>query len=280
MRHLRLLLRRTPPRAHHVLRRRILEALALVAIVDAGGTILMWLFERDAGRGEIHNLWDAFFFTTVQLLTVSSQMRNPVTTAGRIVDIVLELTALFLVTAIAGVFASFFLNVGKDRGRLGGLRERRVGAHRVHVPRLHLLAAFGAGEARHHRRAAVLVRERHRLAVEMAGAPVHQREQDRVEIEAGLGQAVLVALRSLLVELTPQDSVRDEGVQPVAEDVAGHARVPLQLLEAADAEERLAEDEQRPPFADDRQRLADGTVRAAPFLTCHAHIVAFRNALV
>ena len=80
--HLRMLLRRTPPHPHHVLRRRILEALALVAIVDAGGTVLMWLFEDDAGRGEIHNIWDAFFFTTVQLLTVSSQMRNPVTTPG------------------------------------------------------------------------------------------------------------------------------------------------------------------------------------------------------
>ena len=113
-RHLRLLLRRTPPRVHHVLRRRILEALALVAVVDAVGTVLMWLFERDAGRGEIHNLWDAFFFTTVQLLTVSSQMRNPVTTPGRIVDIVLELNALFLVSGIAGVFASFFLNLGEE----------------------------------------------------------------------------------------------------------------------------------------------------------------------
>jgi len=114
LRHLRLLLRRTPPHAHHVLRRRILEALVLVAIVDAAGTVLMWLFERDAGRGEIHNLWDAFFFTTVQLLTVSSQMPNPVTTPGRIVDIVLELNALFLVSGIAGVFASFFLNLGKE----------------------------------------------------------------------------------------------------------------------------------------------------------------------
>ena len=98
VRHLRLLLRRTPPHPHNVLRRRLLEALVLVAIVDAGGTFLMWLFERDASRGAIHNLWDAFFFTTVQLLTVSSQMPNPVTTGGRIVDIVLELTALFLVT--------------------------------------------------------------------------------------------------------------------------------------------------------------------------------------
>jgi len=113
--HLRLLLRRKPPRAHHVLRRRILEALALVAIVDAVGTVLMWLFERGADGSKIHNVWDAFFFTTVQLLTVSSQMPNPLTTPGRIVDIVLELTALFLVTAIAGSFASFFLNAGAEK---------------------------------------------------------------------------------------------------------------------------------------------------------------------
>jgi Ion channel len=83
----------------------------LVGIVDALGTTLMWLFEDDAGGSAIHNLWDAFFFTTVQLLTVSSQMPNPVTTPGRLVDIVLQLTALCLVSGIAGVFASFFLEL-------------------------------------------------------------------------------------------------------------------------------------------------------------------------
>ena len=87
----------------------------LIAIVDAVGTVLMWLFENDAGRSEIHNLWDAFFFSTVQLLTVSSQMPNPVTTGGRVVDILLELTALCLVSGIAGVFASFFLTPGGDK---------------------------------------------------------------------------------------------------------------------------------------------------------------------
>ena len=115
MPHLRHFLGRTPPRAHHVLRGRLLAALVIVAIVDAAGTVLMWLFEDDVARSEIHNLWDAFFFSTVQLLTVSSQMRNPVTTGGRIVDIVLELTALCLVSAVAGVFASFFLHLGRER---------------------------------------------------------------------------------------------------------------------------------------------------------------------
>jgi len=90
------------------------EAIVLVGIVDVAGTLLMWLSDDDAPRSEIHNLWDAFFFSTVQLLTVSSQMRNPVTTGGRIVDLFLELTALCLVTGIAGAFASFFLHLGDE----------------------------------------------------------------------------------------------------------------------------------------------------------------------
>ena len=74
----------------------------------------MWLLDDDARRSEIHSLWDAFFFSTVQLLTVSSQMPNPVTTGGRIVDIVLEMTAICLVSGIAGSFASFFLSEEKE----------------------------------------------------------------------------------------------------------------------------------------------------------------------
>lgn len=107
--------RRRPPRVHHVLRRRLVAALVVVAIVDAVGTTLMLMFEKGAARSEINNLFDAFFFTTVQLLTVSSQMPNPVTTAGRIVDIFLEITALFLVSGIAGAFASFFLNLNAEQ---------------------------------------------------------------------------------------------------------------------------------------------------------------------
>jgi hypothetical protein len=78
--------RRRPPAPHRQLRGRALSALVLVGIVDLIGTLLMWLFEDEASQSEIHNLWDALFFSTVQLLTVSSQMSNPVTTGGRIVD--------------------------------------------------------------------------------------------------------------------------------------------------------------------------------------------------
>ena len=108
------MLHRSPPQPHLVLRRRLKIALAIVGTVDAVGSLLMWLLEDDVRRSEIHKLWDAFFFTTVQLLTVSSQMRNPVTTGGRLVDIVLEVVALILVTGIAGAFASFFLHLSSE----------------------------------------------------------------------------------------------------------------------------------------------------------------------
>ena len=42
------------------------------------------------------------FFTAVQLLTISSSITNPVTAAGKVVDVVLEAWAIFVVTAVAG----------------------------------------------------------------------------------------------------------------------------------------------------------------------------------
>ena len=114
LRQARQFARRRPPVPHRQLRGRALSALVLVGIVDLIGTVLMWLFEDEASRSEIRSLWDALFFSTVQLLTVSSQMPNPVTTGGRIVDIFLELTAITFVTAIAGAFAKFFMDLDSD----------------------------------------------------------------------------------------------------------------------------------------------------------------------
>jgi hypothetical protein len=103
--------KRKPRTAHHQLRRRVRVSLTVVFVVDALGTVLMWLSDKDKPRSEIHNLWDAFFFSTVQLLTISSQLKNPVTTPGRIVDICLELVGLAFVGALAGSFANFYLKL-------------------------------------------------------------------------------------------------------------------------------------------------------------------------
>ena len=93
---------------HRLLVSRLVVVLMLTAAVDVIGTVATYFLERRSGSGDIHNLFDAFFFTTVQLLTVSSQIRNPLTTAGRIVDIFLELWAVIVVAGSAGAIASFF----------------------------------------------------------------------------------------------------------------------------------------------------------------------------
>jgi hypothetical protein len=93
---------------HRQLLARLTIALVLTAIVDVVGATLMWMFDDDVRRSDITTYGDALFFATVQLLTVSSQMTNPVTTAGRLVDVFLEVWALFVVAAVAGSFAAFF----------------------------------------------------------------------------------------------------------------------------------------------------------------------------
>jgi hypothetical protein len=93
---------------HRRLVSRLLIALGLTALVDIAGAILIWALERHAKGTDIHGVGDAFFFSTVQLLTVSSQIQNPVTAAGKVVDVALELWALFVVSAVAGSFAAFF----------------------------------------------------------------------------------------------------------------------------------------------------------------------------
>jgi drug/metabolite transporter (DMT)-like permease len=93
---------------HRRLAARVLLAVLLTAAVDAAGSVLTWAFERGVPKTDVHGFGDAVFFTTVQLLTVSSQLQNPLTTGGRIVDVGLEAWAIFVVTAVAGSFAAFF----------------------------------------------------------------------------------------------------------------------------------------------------------------------------
>ena len=77
-------------------------------MVFAAGTVLIWALESGQNGGDIHGFGDAAFFSAVQLLTVSSQIKNPLTSAGKIVDVGLEVWAVFVVTVVAGSFATFF----------------------------------------------------------------------------------------------------------------------------------------------------------------------------
>jgi len=93
--------------------RLLIARLSLVAlatlVVDAIGTVLVYFAERNAPHTEITTIGDALFFTTVQLLTISSQIRNPFTTWGRLVDVALEIWGVLVVAGSTGAAAAFFL---------------------------------------------------------------------------------------------------------------------------------------------------------------------------
>jgi hypothetical protein len=91
---------------HHTLRNRIAGIVVVSVVVDLIAGMLAWHFEH--GRGEITTVWNALFWTTTQMLTVSSQFPNPLTTGGKILDVVLQVYAVTVVTSVAGAFASFF----------------------------------------------------------------------------------------------------------------------------------------------------------------------------
>jgi hypothetical protein len=99
---------------HRRLFARLTLALGASLIVFVAGTALIWLFESGHRGGDIHGLGDAAFFTAVQMLTVSSAISNPFTSPGKVVDVFLELWAIFVVTAVAGSFATFFSSGDRD----------------------------------------------------------------------------------------------------------------------------------------------------------------------
>lgn len=92
--------------------RRLIARLTLTSglslIVLVLGTVSIWLAERGQPGSDIHGFGDAAFFAAVQLLSVSSSLANPVTSTGKIIDVILEGWAVFVITAVAGSFATFF----------------------------------------------------------------------------------------------------------------------------------------------------------------------------
>jgi hypothetical protein len=93
---------------HRRLMRRLAIVLILTALIDVIGTLAEYALEKGVAHGDIHSFGDALFFTTVQLLTVSSQIRNPLTPWGRVVDVGLEVWAVIVVAGSAGAIADFF----------------------------------------------------------------------------------------------------------------------------------------------------------------------------
>jgi hypothetical protein len=96
----------TPIHLH--LRTRLLMIYGATLVVGLVGSLAIFFLERHSAGTQIHNYGDAFFWTTAQLLTVSSQLRNPISPGARVLDIFFELWAITIVAALAGSLGSFF----------------------------------------------------------------------------------------------------------------------------------------------------------------------------
>ena len=85
--------------------------------VDLVCAVLAYLLERHAPGTDIHSLGSAVFWTTTQLLTVSSQLKDPISFGGRALDIFMEAYAISVVAALAGATGAFIQKRGLELER-------------------------------------------------------------------------------------------------------------------------------------------------------------------
>jgi hypothetical protein len=111
-------------KTHYHLRRRILVILGVTAVFAVICTLVTYLTEHSAKGTEIHSLFDAFLFSASQLLTGSS-VANPTTDLGKVLELVFDLWAIFVVASLAGSFGAFFHARSKE------LNEEMEKAERV-----------------------------------------------------------------------------------------------------------------------------------------------------
>jgi hypothetical protein len=100
---------------HAYLRSRLLFVVVATLALDAVASVLILMFERNATGTEITTLGDSLFWTSTQLLTVSSQLPNPISTPARVFDVFLQAYAISVVAVLAGSFSAFFHRRSMER---------------------------------------------------------------------------------------------------------------------------------------------------------------------
>src|ERR1700753_1000618 len=99
---------------HSRLRDRLV-ALALATVgFDVVCAVLAFLLEHDQKQTQIKTVGSALFWTSTQLLTVSSSMQNPISFAGRVLDVVMEIYAITVIASLAGALGAFLVKRGEE----------------------------------------------------------------------------------------------------------------------------------------------------------------------
>lgn len=109
-----LVLRAASP-THRHLRMRLTVLLVTTLVLDLVASVVILALERNEAHTGIHSYADALFWTSTQLLTVSSQLPNPLSPGARVIDVGLQMWAISVVAMLAGSFGAFFHRRGLER---------------------------------------------------------------------------------------------------------------------------------------------------------------------
>jgi hypothetical protein len=105
-------------RAATVTHRRLRDQLVAIILATVGidlvCAIVAFLLERHSQQTEIKTFGSAAFWTTTQMLTVSSQIKNPISVGGRLLDVFMEIYAISVIATLAGAFGSFLQKRGQE----------------------------------------------------------------------------------------------------------------------------------------------------------------------
>ena len=105
-------------RAATATHRRLRDQLVAIVVATVGVDLLCavaaFLLERHSQQTELKTFGSAAFWTTTQLLTVSSQIKNPISAGGRILDVFMEIYAIVVIASLAGAIGSFLQKRGQE----------------------------------------------------------------------------------------------------------------------------------------------------------------------
>ncbi len=87
----------------------------------------------------------------------------------------------------------------------------------------------------------------------VAIAPFHEHDEGGPQLTALIGEQVLRTARSLRVRNAFEQLLVAQPLEPVCEDVGSYPEVGLEVLEPREADDGVAQDEQRPALPDDFQ---------------------------
>ncbi len=105
-------------RGHTPTHARLRDRLVGIGVVTVGFdvicAILAFLFEHHQKQTQIESLGSALFWTTTQMLTVSSNIQNPISFPGRVLDVVMEIYAITVIGSLAGALGAFLIKRGEE----------------------------------------------------------------------------------------------------------------------------------------------------------------------